>query len=215
MAKQIDAPELLLRHHPRDRVLHWLIVIAFVAAAASGLALFHPALFWLANLLGGGPWSVILHPFVGLAMVVLFYPFARPLWHENRLQPYDRQWLAHLQDVVENRDDRLPAIGKYNAGQKLLYFVMVACLVVLLLSGLVIWRRYFAAYFPIDALRVAAVLHAIAAFVLVLGIIVHVAAAVWVKGSIHSMLVGTVTPGWAYKHHRVWFRERIRPGRGP
>jgi len=214
MTEKAHAPDLLLRHDSRDRVLHWLVVIAFFAAAASGLALFHPALFWLSNLLGGGPWSVILHPFVGLVMVVLFYIFARPLWQENKLEPYDRQWLSRIQDVVENRDEGLPEIGKYNAGQKLLYFVLVACMLVLLLSGLVIWRRYFAAYFPIGAVRLAAVLHAIAAFALVLGVVVHVSAAAWVKGSIRAMLVGTVTPGWAYKHHRVWFREKIRPTGG-
>ena len=45
-------------------------VIAFVGAAASGMALFHPALYWLSNLLGGGRWSVILHPFVGIAMML-------------------------------------------------------------------------------------------------------------------------------------------------
>jgi formate dehydrogenase subunit gamma len=28
------------------------------------------------------------------------------------------------------------------------------------------------------------------------------------------MFKGTVTPGWAYKHHRAWFRQMIRPGGG-
>ncbi len=37
-----------------------------------GLALFHPALFWLSNLFGGGPWTRILHPFMGVLMFVLF-----------------------------------------------------------------------------------------------------------------------------------------------
>lgn len=210
MADNKHAPELILRHEPRDRVLHWLVVIAFVGAAASGMALFHPALFWLSNLLGGGVWSVILHPFVGIAMLLFFVPFAIPAWHENRLEAYDRKWLNQIGDVVANRDDRLPAIGKYNAGQKLLYFVLLASMLVLLLSGLVIWRRYFADSFPVGVVRLAAVAHAVAAFVLVLGVVVHVSAAVWVKGSISSMMGGKVTPGWAWKHHRLWFRERIR-----
>ncbi|NJD31714.1 MAG: formate dehydrogenase subunit gamma [Gammaproteobacteria bacterium] len=210
MADKSHGPDLILRHEPRDRVLHWLIVIAFVGAAASGMALFHPALYWLSNLLGGGRWSVILHPFVGIAMMLFWVPFARMAWSENRLQPYDRRWLSQIGDVVANRDDRLPDIGKYNAGQKLLYYVMVACMIVLLLSGIVIWRRYFAASFPIGVVRLAGVAHAVAAFVLVLGIVVHVSAAVWVKGSISSMMGGKVTPGWAWKHHRLWFRERIR-----
>ena len=34
----------------------------------------------------------------------------------------------------------MPPIGKYNPGQKLLFFVMVGTMVLLLLTGLVIWR---------------------------------------------------------------------------
>jgi formate dehydrogenase subunit gamma len=39
-----------------------------------------------------------------------------------------------------------------------------------------------------------------------------------VKGSIHAMLRGTVTPGWAWKHHRAWFRQithAAHPRTGP
>ncbi|MBS0394377.1 MAG: formate dehydrogenase subunit gamma [Proteobacteria bacterium] len=214
MAEHPDRADLILRHEPRERVLHWLVAVTFLFAAASGLALFHPALFWLAGALGGGTWSVVLHPFVGLAMALLFYAFARPLWADNRLTPGDRVWLRGLRDVVDGREDRLPEVGKYNAGQKVLYFVLVACLVLLLLSGLVIWRRYFAGYFPGRVVRLGALLHAFAAFVIVLGIVVHVAAALWLKGSVGAMTRGTVTLGWAWKHHRAWFRELVRPTGG-
>jgi formate dehydrogenase subunit gamma len=209
-----DRPELILRYQPAERVTHWLIVVLFVCAAGSGLALFHPALFWLSGLLGGGPWSVVLHPFVGLAMCAAFYLLARPLWRHNRLEPRDRAWLRGIRDVLDNREDRLPEAGRYNAGQKLLFIVLAACLVVLLGSGVVVWRIYFSAYFPIWLIRVSAVLHALAAFGLVLAVIVHIAAAVWVKGSVGAMTRGTVTLGWAFKHHRAWFREMTRPTTG-
>jgi formate dehydrogenase subunit gamma len=58
--------------------------------------------------------------------------------------------------------------------------------------------------------RIAAVLHALAAFVLICGIIVHIYAALWIKGSISAMVRGTVTLGWARKHHPKWFRESIK-----
>ena len=45
------------------------------------------------------------------------------------------------------------------------------------------------------------------AFLLIFGIIVHVVSALWIKGSIRAMTRGWVTPGWAWKHHRAWFRE--------
>jgi len=53
------------RYSSGERTNHWLIALGFVLAALSGLALFHPALFWLSNLFGGGPWTRILHPSSG------------------------------------------------------------------------------------------------------------------------------------------------------
>ncbi len=208
------SPDVLVRYTPAERLRHWLVAILFVCAAASGLALFHPALFWLGGVLGGGAWSVVLHPFAGLAMSLAFYAFVRPLWHHNRLEPRDRAWLRAMRDVVDKREDRLPEVGRYNAGQKILTYVLAAALLALFATGIVIWRVYFSNYFAIGVIRFSALLHAFAAFVLVVGIIVHVAAAVWVKGSVAAMTGGTVTIGWAFKHHRAWFREMIRPSGG-
>jgi cytochrome b subunit of formate dehydrogenase len=36
------------------------------------MSLFHPALFFLSGLFGGGIWTRILHPWLGLALVVTF-----------------------------------------------------------------------------------------------------------------------------------------------
>ena len=66
---------------------------------------------------------------------------------------------------------------------------------------------YFAPAFNITVVRIAVLFHAIAAFVLILGIIVHVYAAIWVKGSIGAMVRGTVTRKWARKHHPAWYRD--------
>ncbi|MFP3759284.1 DUF4405 domain-containing protein, partial [Cupriavidus sp. SIMBA_020] len=76
-----------------------------------------------------------------------------------------------------------------------LFFTLVVCLVLLLVSGIVIWRRYFSFYFPITVIRVASVVHAAAAFVLIVSIVVHIYAALWVKGSIGAMTRGYVTWG--------------------
>jgi formate dehydrogenase subunit gamma len=197
----------IIRYTVGERIGHWTVAISFVLVALSGLSLFHPALFWLTELFGGGPWTRILHHFIGLFMVGAFFQFAAKYWKENTLQPRDWAWLRKIRDVIENKDENLPEVGRYNAGQKLLYFTIVACLVVLLLSGILIWRVYFSVYFPITLIRLAALAHAFFAFVLLFGIIVHVVSALWIKGSIRAMTRGWVTPGWAWKHHRAWFRE--------
>lgn len=200
----------IVRYEPATRINHWLVAISFVLVALSGLALFHPAMFWLSNLFGGGPWTRILHPFIGLFMVAAFVLLALKVGRHNRMQPSDWTWLRRAKDVVENREENLPEVGRYNAGQKLLFFAIIVCLLVLLLSGIVIWRAYFAAAFSIEAIRLASVLHAIAATVLICAIVVHIYAAIWVKGSVRAMTRGTVSPGWAWKHHRAWFREIMR-----
>lgn len=194
------------RYTPSERSNHWAVAILFVLAGLSGLALFHPALFWLSGLFGGGVWTRILHPFLGLAMFALFLIMALRFAGHNRLNANDRQWLGQLNDVLCNREDKLPEVGRYNAGQKLLFWVLVLCMLVLLASGIVIWRQYFGHLFGIELIRLAALAHAAAAFVLVTSIIVHIYAAIWVKGSVGAMLTGKVSRAWARKHHPGWLK---------
>ena len=195
------------RYTPSERSNHWAVAILFFLAGLSGLALFHPALFWLSSLFGGGVWTRILHPFLGLAMFALFLIMAIRFAGHNRLTANDRQWLGQLGDVLNNREDRLPEVGRYNAGQKLLFWVLVLSMLVLLASGIVIWRQYFGHLFGIELIRLAALAHAAAAFVLVTSIIVHIYAAIWVKGSVGAMLTGKVSRAWARRHHPGWYKE--------
>ncbi|MQQ99832.1 formate dehydrogenase subunit gamma [Glaciimonas soli] len=204
---------LIERYTPNERSNHWITAICFVLLAISGLSLFHPSMFWLSNVLGGGQWTRILHPFIGLVMFVSFAILVHRFWRDNKIEPEDIQWLKQMPDVLNNREDKLPKMGRYNAGQKLLFFTLIACMLGLLLSGIVIWRAYFAMYFPIPIIRAAALLHAICAFVLITGIIVHVYAALWIKGSFGAMIRGTVTLGWARKHHPRWFEKMVKKSR--
>jgi formate dehydrogenase subunit gamma len=209
----MNRSNMILRYGPSDRVNHWLTAITFIVMALSGLALFHPSMFFLTNLFGGGPWTRILHPFIGLVMFVSFLGLALRFWHDNLMHANDWQWLKQWRDVMNNREDRLPEVGRYNAGQKILFWVMIACLITLLVTGFVIWQPYFAPAFNITIVRIAVLLHALAAFGLILGIIVHIYAALWVKGTIGAMVRGHVTRAWARKHHRAWYRRVAGDGR--
>lgn len=200
-------PGTIVRYDSGTRINHWTVAICFVLLALSGLALFHPALFWLATLFGGGPWTRILHPFLGVVMVLAFLPLAATLWRHNVLESRDREWLRRIGDVLDNRDDRLPDVGRYNAGQKLLFWLIVLCLLGLVVTGFGMWRAYVT--LPVEFVRLASVVHAVCALVLICAIVVHVYAAIWVKGSVRAMTRGTVSYGWAWKHHRAWFREMV------
>jgi formate dehydrogenase subunit gamma len=200
-------PGTVERYNVSERRNHWFTALCFILLALSGLALFHPSLFWLTNLFGGGPWTRILHPFIGVVMFLSFAGLAVRFWHHNAMTDNDKKWLSQWRDVMQNRDDKLPEVGRYNGGQKLLFWVMVACMALLLLTGIVIWQPYFTPSLPVTLARIAVLLHALAAFVLILGIIVHVYAAIWVKGSIGAMTRGYVAKAWAKKHHPAWYRE--------
>lgn len=203
----------ILRYRASTRISHWLVAITFVLAALSGLALFHPSLYGLSGVLGGGTWTRILHPFVGLVMFAVFALLAARMWRENRMEQRDWEWLRSFREVAANKEENVPEVGRYNGGQKLLFWIMVLCLLVLLASGLVIWRQYFSGYFPIGAVRFASVVHALFGLILILGIVVHIYAAIWIRGSVRAMTRGTVSRGWAYKHHRAWFRHVAGGGR--
>lgn len=82
MAKRLD---LIQRYNASDRLNHWLVAITFILLALSGLALFHPAFFFFTNLLGGGPWTRILHPFIGIAMFAGFVGMMVRFWNDNHI----------------------------------------------------------------------------------------------------------------------------------
>jgi len=196
------------RYNANERVTHWIVAITFLLLAASGLAFFHPAFWFLTSLLGGGVWARILHPFIGMVMFVFFALMAMRYWKDNVIQSYDREWKKRLADVINNRDHNLPEIDKYNIGQKQLFWTMIVTMVLLLVSGVMLWRPYFAGAFPITLIRIAAVVHAASSFVLIVGIVVHIYSAIfWVRGSMRAMTRGTVTHGWARHHHPLWYRR--------
>ena len=205
-------PVTVDRYTVGARVNHWITATCLVLLALSGLALFHPTLFFLTNLFGGGQATRAIHPWIG---VVLFFSFAGlflRFWRLNLWKGADTTWLVRLREVLGNRDNEDPdlvEIGKYNAGQKVVFWGMSVLIVVLISSGLAIWDQYFADYTTIEQKRLAVLVHSLAAIVIICVWIVHVYAAIWVRGTINAMTRGRVTGGWAWRHHRKWLRDLV------
>jgi formate dehydrogenase subunit gamma len=198
---------LLKRYDDGERMNHWFIALMFVLAGLSGLAFFHPSLFFLSNFFGGGSWARILHPFMGLLMVLAFVGLAARLWKANVITAADREWKKHMGDMLRGNKAGMPPVGKYNYGQKMVFWAMLASLVVLLVTGFIFWRPWFAPFFPVELLRAAALLHSIAAVVLIAVTIIHVYAALWVKGTTRAMTRGSVSEDWARLNHAAWHKE--------
>lgn len=205
--------KMILRYNANERTNHWIVSILFVLAGLSGLALFHPALFWLSNLFGGGTWTRILHPFIGVGMFVMFLWLVIRFWRNNLFIKNDRLWLKNIGKVMKNEEEGVPPIGKYNPGQKLLFWSLIVSMLLLAVTGVVMWRAYFSHFFGIDLIRLASLVHAFAAFVLVTSIIVHIYAAIWIKGSFGAMMSGWVSRAWAKKHHELWYDDVVRKER--
>src|SRR5205823_13798422 len=71
----------LLRHSLYTRLVHWGVAIFFILAILSGFAMFSPWLYkWLSLPFGGGPFARLLHPWFGLAFVVVILLQLRGWW---------------------------------------------------------------------------------------------------------------------------------------
>ena len=196
----------ILRHDNSERIVHWLIAIAFLFLFFSGLALFSPFFFWMSAIFGGGQFMRLLHPFAGVLLILLFYPYAWKIRKDNQWTPADAKWVEHSVAYMKKKIE-FSDTGKYNAGQKLMYWSMVPIIAILFLTGITMWQPWFANAFPAPLRRVTSLLHAVSAFVMFIGIGIHWYAAYWTRGSIRAMVRGTVTKGWARFHHPAWFRQ--------
>ncbi|WP_374316764.1 formate dehydrogenase subunit gamma [Aquabacterium sp.] len=201
----IRDPKDLKRYNASERANHWAVGMSFIVLALSGLAFFHPAFFPLTQLFGGPVWTRILHPWVGVVMAVAFAIIFVRFFRLNIVTPADIEWLKKAKNMVDGNDHDMPEQGKYNGGQKMLFWTLGVCMTLMTVSGLLIWRSMF--HVDTSIIRVAVVVHAATAAVMIGLIFVHVYAAIWVKGTVRAMWYGTVTRAWARQHHRGWYRQ--------
>jgi formate dehydrogenase subunit gamma len=201
----------ILRYTLWERVVHWISGVSYVYLLLSGLGLWSPAMWWMILILGGGPLARLMHTWVGLvfvASVLYMYKMWKDDMHVS-LVAEDRMWNKALLRYVRNEDENLPPVGRFNAGQKYLFWVMFWGGIVLLLTGLVLW---FTEYIPpsLSFLRqISVLLHPIAFLATLGGFIIHVyMGTAVVRGGFSSVIRGEVTEAWARAHHRLWL-DRI------
>lgn len=193
------------RYSAPERINHWIVAFCFVFAALSGLGFFFPSFNWLMHVLGTPQLARILHPFIGVIMFAAFLLMFLRYWRDNLIERDDLEWAKNIRRVAQNEE--VGDTGRYNFGQKCVFWAAIVSLLLLLASGIVIWRPYFAGAFSIPIIRLALVVHSVSAVVLIMVIMVHIYAALWVKGTITAMVEGWVTPAWAKKHHPRWYRQ--------
>jgi len=205
----------ILRYTLSERVNHWTAALTYIYCLVTGLAFWSPYMFWLADLVGGGPTARFWHPWLGVVFVVSVLWMFRVWRDDMRITDVDLAWKKAIGHYIRNEDEDLPPIWRFNYGQKLFFWVMLYGAILLLLSGLILW---FPESIPwnlrwLRYLGVAA--HVTAALVTIGAFIIHVyMGTAMVRGGFTSIIRGEVSTGWARMHHRLWYEQVMRGKRG-
>jgi formate dehydrogenase subunit gamma len=199
----------ILRYTLSERINHWIAGLSYLYCLITGLAFWSPHLFWMAVIVGGGPTARFWHPWSGLVFTASVLWMYR-IWRSDMLTTdADRAWWKAVTYYVQNEDENLPPIGRFNYGQKIFFWLMFYGAILLLLSGLALW---FVESIPwsLRWLRYLAVaVHVAVALATIGGFIIHVyMGTALVRDSFTSIIRGEVSSAWAKMHHRLWY-ERV------
>jgi formate dehydrogenase subunit gamma len=202
----------VVRYSLMERINHWFGAIVYSYLLLTGLAFWSPYLFWIATVFGGGPSARMWHPWAGLAFFGSMIWMFRD-WHEDmRITAVDLKWKDSVIYYIRNEDEKLPPVGRFNWGQKLLFWVMFWGAIALLISGIGLW---FVNDIPwsLRFLRFWAVwIHAGVALITIGAIIIHVyMGTAMVRGGFSSIVRGEVSVAWAKEEHRLWY-EKVAGG---
>jgi len=199
---EIAASRQVLVHPLLVRVTHWLNVLAIVMMILSGWRIYNASpLFgfkfpndvtlggWLAGALQwhfAAMWLLVVN---GLAYVS--YGLASGHFRRKLFPLTPRALLKDLFDAVRGKlshDD----LSVYNAAQRAAYLALILCGIVLVLSGLAIWKpvqlQELAALF--GGYEAARLVHFAAMALLVLIVLVHVTMAIIVPSTLMIMITG-------------------------
>lgn len=198
--------EMIPRYTLEERINHWFGAFAYIYLLLTGLAFWSPYFFWMAVMVGGGTIARAWHPWIGIAFCLsMFLMFVH--WRRDvQIEDYDRQWAREIPHYIRNEDEQLPPTGRFNYGQKLFFWGMFFSVILLLLSGVVLWYTQ-AVPWNLRFLRYLAVLvHASVAMITIGLFFIHVYMSVFLEeGSWGAMLHGKVTRAWAWTFHRIWY----------
>lgn len=120
----------------------------------------------------------------------------------------DRDWQRAIGHYIRNEDEDLPPIGRFNYGQKLFFWLMFYGVILLLLSGMVLWFNDSIPWSLRWLRYLAIVVHVGTALVTIGAFIIHVyMGTAMVRGGFTSIIRGEVSPAWAKMHHRLWYNQ--------
>ncbi|MFN4157015.1 MAG: formate dehydrogenase subunit gamma [Gemmobacter sp.] len=192
-----------------DRFAHWLMAGSFVVLALTGMNLVLGRTLLL-PLVGEGRFGTltaygkIAHNYVGWAfMIGLLLSFL--LWVGRNLpRAHDMTWLAMGGGLLKKGVH--PPAGKFNAGQKLIFWAVTLGGIALSVTG------YFLLFPGVAGTQADwqfyQLVHGIVSALLTAIIIAHIyIGSVGMEGAFDAMGSGEVDLNWAKEHHALWVKE--------
>ncbi|BAS27654.1 formate dehydrogenase subunit gamma [Limnochorda pilosa] len=196
----------MIRFSLFERVIHWVVALSFVVLALTGLGLYYPSLFWLTSLFGGGPASRALHPWAGVVFTASLLVMGLMWVRSMLLNREDGAWLKRVSAYVAHRPGELPPVGRFNAGQKLLFWIVLFLGAVEFATGWFMWDP--ATYGGSALMRWAYPLHSLAAAGYLALIVLHIyMGTLMLPGTFQTMTHGRIPRTWAQVHHARWLQE--------
>jgi len=207
---------MIQRFRPADRYAHWTMAIVWVTLAITGLILTFGKILLL-PILGHGLYSWLaaaaknVHNFIGPILIVgVVWMFVRYLPY-NWLNKQDFVWLTK---IVGNLTGHEHPSGKFNGGEKMVFwFLLVLLSPLLIISGLVLNFPNFGQ--TRATMQTISIIHMVLAYVAIAIALVHIyLGTIGMKGAYRAMRDGYVTAEWAKHHHELWYND-VKAGKVP
>ncbi len=191
-----------------ERFAHWLSAVSFIALGLSGLNLtFGKSL--LLPLVGPEAFSTIsqfgkfVHNYVSFAfvlgIVLMFVMWVK----DNFPHPRDLVWIARGGGMVGKVH---PPAGRFNFGQKLIFWSVVLGGAGLAVTGYVLMFPF--RFTDLGGMQLAGMMHGLIGVVMVAIIIAHIyIGTLGMEGAFDAMGTGLVDVNWAKQHHSVWVEQ--------
>jgi len=184
----------VVRFRVHERVTHLVLMLSVTFLMVTGF------FFLLGKRDPLDPWARQTHPIVGFIAIAAVLAILLYWAREMPAAAGDAEWIRGLGGYFGG-DKKLPA-GKFNAGQKIFFWIAVLLGIVLALTGILMYI-YRGTRYPLLQLLYTA--HDLAALSMLLTILGHVYLGVFVNPhTLKTLFGGKVSSIWAKEHHPNW-----------
>ncbi|ACX52527.1 formate dehydrogenase, gamma subunit [Ammonifex degensii KC4] len=190
-----------------ERVVHLVRMLSFIFLAVTGLLFAFHRVGAIEFLFGSYETARVWHWSMGLVFGLSSLWAIVRWWKDARFASYDREWLRVMGGYFSRREVHAPA-GKFNAGQKLFYWLTTFLTLAIGISGVVM---IFGQKVSPALWHWMVPLHGISALILILAVLGHAYLGTLANpGTWRLLVTGKVSPEWAKVHHPVWYEEKVK-----